>query len=432
MFQLDAAKKSFLGCLGVCIFICTIIYRNGKSLSLQDRSLIDVHEAECGFFPDELCSSFFHYGDLSPKLTLACQKLYWPDNLLPYEGFNCSSVIQDLHFITKPLSRQEETYPLAYIITIHKELDMFVRLLRAIYAPQNVYCIHVDEKSNWRYKGAVKALADCFPNVFLASSIVNVVYAGYSRLQADINCMKDLLRSPVAWKNVINLCGQDFPTMTNKEIIQFLNSATWKGKNITPGVKQPLAFKDRTNTKHKEITAFGNSYILSFFVKKDIPPANLDIYFGSAYYSLTRKFVQFIFKDKRAQELLEWSKDTYSPDEHYWVTLNHLQDAPGSTPNASWEGSTHLVKWKDQEGKAHEGCRGKFVHSICVYAPGDLKWIIEKDNMFANKFEMETFPLAVQCLERRHRLQVLSQAEVAIEPAWRLQDNTYFDMRQNV
>ncbi|KAG2461720.1 GCNT7 acetylglucosaminyltransferase, partial [Polypterus senegalus] len=309
---------------------------------------------------------------------------------------------------------------------------MFVRLLRAIYAPQNVYCIHIDEKSKWRYKETVKALVDCFPNVFLASSTVNVVYAGYSRLQADINCMKDLLRSPTAWKNVINLCGQDFPTMTNKEIIQFLNSKTWKGKNITPGVKQPLAFKHRTSMKHKEITAFGNSYVLPFLVKKDIPPANLDIYFGSAYYSLTRKFVEFIFEDKRAQELLEWSKDTYSPDEHYWVTLNRLQDAPGSTPNASWEGRVRLVKWKDQEGKDHDGCRGKFVHNICVYAPGDLNWIIEKENMFANKFEMETFPLAVQCLERRHRLQVLSQAEAAIEPAWRLQDNTYFDMRQKV
>lgn len=74
---------------------------------------------------------------------------------------------------------------------------------------------------------------------------------------------------------------------------------------------------------------------------------------------------------------------------------------------------------------------GHYIRDICVYGPGDLKWVIEQDNMFANKFELETYPLAVVCMERWHRLKVLEQANVTIKPAWQLQNESYIGMRLN-
>lgn len=53
-------------------------------------------------------------------------------------------------------------------------------------------------------------------------------------------------------------------------------------------------------------------------ILKTPPPHQLIIYFGTAYVALTRDFVNFILNDERAIALLEWSKDTYSPDEHFW------------------------------------------------------------------------------------------------------------------
>lgn len=40
--------------------------------------------------------------------------------------------------------------------------------------------------------------------------------------------------------------------------------------------------------------------------------------------------------------------------------------------------------------------------------------------MFANKFERNTFPEALDCLEQWHRNKVLSQATVPIDPSWLL------------
>lgn len=236
----------------------------------------------------------------------------------------CSNLTRSLHFITSPLSREEEDYPLAFIVTVHKELELLVRLLRAIYMPQNVYCIHVDAKATWEYRAAVGRLVGCFKNIFLSSRSELVTYAGFSRLQADLNCMKDLVKSSIGWRKVVNLCGQDFPVKSNLELVQYMQSKEWKDKNMTPGVKQPESMMYRTQLQHVEIHG-SHVAVRGPGLKKGPPPHNLQIYFGTAYYALTRDFVDFVLKSKLASDLLEWSRDTFSPDEHYWVTLNHVK-----------------------------------------------------------------------------------------------------------
>ncbi|KAI3369874.1 hypothetical protein L3Q82_024685, partial [Scortum barcoo] len=314
----------------------------------------------------------------------------------------CSDLTRDLHFITRPLSREEEDYPLAFIVTVHKELELFVRLLRAIYMPQNVYCIHVDAKAPIEYQEAVQKLVSCFENTFLSSRSETVTYAGFSRLQADLNCMEDLAKSKIRWRKVMNLCGQDFPVKSNLELVRYMQSKEWRDRNMTPGVKQPVHMRHRTALQHREITG-SHVALKGSGLRKGPPPHNLEIYFGTAYYALTNAFVNFVLKSPVARDLLEWSKDTFSPDEHYFVTLNHIKEAPGSHIDGGWSGDIRAIKWRDQVGRTHSGCKGLYVRDICIYGVEDLPWIINRNSMFANKFEKNTFPEALDCLEQWHR-----------------------------
>lgn len=324
MNPLDATKSGFLLCIAVCMFIYTFIYLKDTLSAEPDEQKCSTNRAECGFYPDELCSALFVGKTAALKIGSICQNTNRPAALSCVQTpCNCSAVLKALHFITRPLSAEEGNFSLAYIITIHKELEMFVKLLRAIYMPQNIYCIHVDEKSPTDYKAAVQNIVNCFENIFISSKRENVVYAGFSRLQADINCMRDLVHSKIQWNYVINLCGQDYPIKTNKDIIKYIKSK-WNGKNMTPGVVQPLHMKHRTQVSYREYVHSGMSYVYPTKNAKTKPPYNLTIYFGSAYYILTKEFVEFTLTDVRAKDLLEWSRDTYSPDEHYWVTLNRL------------------------------------------------------------------------------------------------------------
>ena len=106
-------------------------------------------------------------------------------------------------YITFPLSKEEANYPIAYSIVIHTQLQTFERLLRAIYHPQNYYCIHVDQKSEDIFKKAVKNIASCFNNIVLAES-VPIYYESWNRVEADINCMKELDKFDYEYRVVLD------------------------------------------------------------------------------------------------------------------------------------------------------------------------------------------------------------------------------------
>ncbi|XP_074998780.1 N-acetyllactosaminide beta-1,6-N-acetylglucosaminyl-transferase isoform X1 [Calonectris borealis] len=360
---------------------------------------------------------------VSSTLAEACKALiegkapFLKENTLKtsFRESSCTEYITQNHYITRALSAEEAAFPIAYIMTLHKEFETFERLFRAVYMPQNVYCVHVDAKAPVPFRQAVGRLVGCFPNAFLASRAERVVYGGASRLRADLHCMRDLLASAVPWRYLLNTCGQDFPLKTNQEIVRLLKGLG--GKNVTPGVLPPPHIIARTKYVHREQLYSFFSFMLWTFVRKAPPPHNMTIYFGSAYVAVTRPFVEFVLQDQRAIDLLAWSEDTYSPDEHFWVTLNRIPGVPGSMPNASWEGDLKAVKWIDME-ESHGGCHGHYVRGICVYGTGDLKWLFNSTCMFANKFELRTYPLTVECLELRHRQRTLSQSEVQVEPNW--------------
>ena len=47
------------------------------------------------------------------------------------------------------------------------------------------------------------------------------------------------------------------------------------------------------------------------------------------------------------------------PQSSHRMPLSFPLDAPGSTPNAGWEGNVRAVKWRSEEGTVRDGCKGK-------------------------------------------------------------------------
>jgi len=213
-------------------------------------------------------------------------------------------------------------FPIAYNILTHSNANQLVRLLRAIYRPHNVICIHVDAKASDSYRAAVEALGRCFGNIRLASRMETIVWAGYSRLQADINCMKDHVEAGGDWKYLINTAALAFPLRTVEETARILRA--YNGANDVEGLFGHRIHRGRFENEwledSKTLRKTGNL--------NPKPPHNIDIVRGSAYAVFSRRFVEFIVRDKRARDLLEWSRRTWSPDEFYWSTLHHTYANP--------------------------------------------------------------------------------------------------------
>ena len=215
-------------------------------------------------------------------------------------------------------------FPIAYNILTHAKANQLVRLLRAIYRPHNVICIHVDAKAAQSFRSAVDAIVRCFDNIRLASRLETIVWAGYSRLQADINCMKDHLESGNNWKYLINTAALAFPLRTAEETAKILRM--YNGANDVEGIFGRRVHRGRFESEWLESTEKLSLRKTGRLNPK--PPHNIDIVRGSAYAVFSRRFVEFIVRDKRARDLLEWSRRTWSPDEFYWATLHHTYANP--------------------------------------------------------------------------------------------------------
>lgn len=118
-------------------------------------------------------------------------------SLLDDEVYKLASDCNKLHHLGEyqltPVRATDLEFPIAFTMLLHLNAEQFERLLRAIYRPQNVYCVHVDTKSPESFQSAVKAIVNCFDNVFLATNLHRVVYGGPSRLQVcenfvDVTC----------------------------------------------------------------------------------------------------------------------------------------------------------------------------------------------------------------------------------------------------
>lgn len=59
---------------------------------------------------------------------------------------------------------------------MHADVCQLERLLRAIYRPHNLYCVHVDAKASGAVKSAVAGLVKCLPGVLLADIQVRPVH----------------------------------------------------------------------------------------------------------------------------------------------------------------------------------------------------------------------------------------------------------------
>lgn len=429
-------QKHYLWALG-CYFLLAIV---ALRLSLRLKCDFDSLDLESRNFRSKHCRDVLYESlKLPARRFLNCSRIIQGDQEAVTEALldnldvkkkrkpftdtdylnmtrDCKHFKAKRKFIQYPLSKEEVDFPIAFSMVVHEKIENFERLLRAVYAPQNIYCVHVDEKSPETFKEAVKAIISCFPNVFIASKLVRVVYASWFRVQADLNCMEDLLQSSVPWKYFLNTCGTDFPMKTNAEIVLALKMLN--GKNSMES-EIPSESKKSRWKYHYEVT----DTISQTSKMKDPPPYNLPMFTGNAYIVASRGFVQQVLENPKSQQLIEWVKDTYSPDEHLWATLQRAPWMPGSVPyhpkfhTSDMAAIARLVKWQWHEGDISKGapygpCSGTHQRGICIYGVGDLHWILRNPHLFANKFDPKVDDNVLQCLEEYLRYKAIYGTEL--------------------
>ncbi|XP_070706873.1 beta-1,3-galactosyl-O-glycosyl-glycoprotein beta-1,6-N-acetylglucosaminyltransferase 4-like [Pempheris klunzingeri] len=332
---------------------------------------------------------------------------------------DCSFFLKSRGYDDVCVTEEEKDFPLAYSLVVHKSAWMVERLIKALYSPTNIYCIHYDQKSSAQFTSAMEGLARCLPNVFIASKRESVFYASISRLKADLNCLSDLLSSEVKWKYVINLCGQDFPLRSNIELVSELKKLN--GANMLETSRPSEQKKQRFAFRYvlKDARFEYQKLPVKTEQAKTPPPHGIEMFSGNAYFVLSWDFVAHVDSSVVVKDFLAWSDDTYSPDEHFWATLVRLPGVPGEVPRSRPDitdlmSKTRLVKWQYLEDNLYPPCSGQHVRSVCIFGAAEMRWLLNYGHWFANKFDPKVDPVIIQCLEERlEKRQKLFQSVVS-------------------
>jgi len=308
---------------------------------------------------------------------------------------------------------EEKNFPLAFTILFHSEGEQVVRLLRQIYQPHNFYCLHVDAKSPPVLIETARGLAACLPNVCVPDQLVTVVYGHFSRLEAELNCMKLLLAKSSRWRYLINLTGQMFPLKTNLEIVKILS--TYKDSNDIEGLSRwhMEGVKNRVNTKWIVEKGKMKKTTLAY----EDPPHGISLVKGSAYGAYTRKFLQFVFSDPKVTDFIAWCRHVFSPDEVFWATLNSRWVNPMFLSPGGHDAAPERKPWLAAYAawNRQDKCGGKFVRNACVFGVADLPRLVGRRELFANKFHTGYQYLTVDCLEEWLRNKTLHRLPIDLE-----------------
>ena len=331
---------------------------------------------------------------------------------------NCTSVIEEFQH-NYYVSAEEEGFPLAFIFVVYTNAQQVIRLLKAIYRPHNLYCIHPDARQGRKFAYPFHQISKCLPNVFVASKLTKVYYGHHTIMDAQLNCIRDLVNYHYSkWKYVINICGRELPLKTNREIVASLkalngSSALGDAKRLTPyWWKKRFVYKCALNSRgemQRTNRRLGHA------------PRGIRIHKSMNFMAASSQFAFFVLKSKKAIALRRYLRDVYAPEEHFYSSLYALPEAPGGRPKKGtvvpivdqfiWITNHYATK------HAHWYCKGWVVHSICVLGSGDLPIIYKrglhakKPHFFFNKYFLERNHVVMDCMEERLAEQNIKEYE---------------------
>ena len=298
---------------------------------------------------------------------------------------------------------KKEKKLISYLIQSHNQENHFFDLINKLNNNEVCFFIHVDKKSN---QEIFRQKFKNFRNVFFISEKkrVNIIWKGFSQVQATLNLIEFCLNSEYEFKYFILLSGVDYPIKSNKKILDFFRKTNknyidfkkikknnsyldfFKGKNLWFQISKYFLYdkvnfnwNSKTNSIKHQIFRFYLLLILfiNFFIlKQKIPEYIKKIYFGSSWWILNNESIKYInnfIKNTENKTFLNIFKNSSSSDEYFFQTILLKSAYKKNCIN----NNLRFIDWnKKREGPA-------------ILNDGDFENIKKSEFLFARKFDFK-------------------------------------------
>ncbi|VDL83577.1 unnamed protein product [Nippostrongylus brasiliensis] len=269
----------------------------------------------------------------------------------------CAAIKQMFQFNERPLSLEEQEYPLAYGIIVYMNAVQILFELAAFYHPQNEYCIAVSGSAEEYVQEFMLYMENCFPNIHVLTR-PPINWGEFEIINTTFACLQQLQKSDKPWKYYQYLSGVDVPLRTNLEMVKI-----FKRLNDTASLTRELL-----------------DYLTPTFIADE-----------SFWGTMLGNPLEFnVSGSFNARQMIAFKE------------LYQLEDPVGfekySTRKVAMNGyiSRYQV-WTTEQ------CKGKIVHFSCVYGVEDLPVIVKQHYLVAHKFYIDYQPAAYFCMLKRIR-----------------------------
>lgn len=262
-----------------------------------------------------------------------------------------------------------QSVSIAYLILVHRLPNQFKKLFKAIYDSSNFYLIHIDKKASQQIGEEVRNFLKDYLNVHILDS-ENVIWGGYSMVQAELDGMKYLLEMNKKWDYFINLSGQDFPLKSQEIIKNFLSKNN--GKNyikIADQEKSRPETMNRIENYFEELEDKISDKTHKRDFMKDVIP-----YIGGQWMILTRNCCEFITNNVEVKKFEDYYFNTLIADESFFQTVLMNTSFTGTLIN---DDKRAIIWIPDGDIKL----RPK------TFTQTDLGFLLEGNHLFARKFD---------------------------------------------
>jgi hypothetical protein len=282
---------------------------------------------------------------------------------------------------------------IAYLITAYKYPHLFKRMFKAIYDRQNLYLVHIDLKSERSFHEEIGHFLSGFPNARMMKSY-DWIYGGYSAIQIQLKAMQELLNED--WDFFINLTGQDFPLKTQAFMRDYLKRE--RLHNFMQIRDMDTVWKQsrfRTRWYFVELQT-GSVPLLRRKRVWPLPiprsyPTGYRRYGGLTWFILNREFCEYLCFDTTHNELKEFLKHTYIPEEEFFHTVIMRSPFKDTVVNDN----KRLLMWKGHR------ILGFYYSRLRTLTMEDVDALIASEAFFARKFDEAVDSQIIDVLESR-------------------------------
>ncbi len=217
---------------------------------------------------------------------------------------------------------------IAYFLLVHRFPEQFKRMFKAIYAPGNVYLVHIDKSSGPELAADIAAFLGAYHGVEILPAR-RALWGGYSLVDAELRGMARLLKMDANWRYYINLSGQDFPLKSQSYIRGFLEAHI--DTQFMRHVDQQIGRPDTMNRV--------NFWFVEAFqriLRTGLPrafPKGVTPFIGTQWKVVSRRFCEFVSHDSKASRLKAFYKHSFIADEGFFQTVMMNGFARGAVVN---------------------------------------------------------------------------------------------------